>query len=51
MLMKTMAQELAAQKIRVNGISPGAIKTPINQSAWATPDKQAEMHELIPYDA
>jgi glucose 1-dehydrogenase len=50
MLMKTMAQELAELKIRVNGISPGAIKTPINQSVWETPEKQAEMHKLIPYD-
>jgi glucose 1-dehydrogenase len=49
MLMKSLAQELAAQKIRVNGISPGAIKTPINTSAWETPEKEAELLELIPY--
>jgi glucose 1-dehydrogenase len=49
MLMKTLAQELAAHKIRVNSISPGAIKTPINHSAWATAEKEAELLQLIPY--
>jgi glucose 1-dehydrogenase len=49
MLMKTMAQELAAHKIRVNSIAPGAIKTPINHSAWATPEKEAELLKYIPY--
>ncbi|MCC6714649.1 MAG: SDR family oxidoreductase [Gammaproteobacteria bacterium] len=49
MLMKTMAQELAAHKIRVNSISPGAIKTPINHSAWGTAEKEAELLQLIPY--
>lgn len=49
MLMKTLAQELAAHKIRVNAISPGAIKTPINQSAWDTPEKEAKLRGLIPY--
>ncbi len=49
MLMKTMAQELAMHKIRVNSISPGAIKTPINTSAWATPEAEAALLRLIPY--
>lgn len=49
MLMKTMAQELAAHKVRVNSISPGAIKTPINHSAWSTAEKEAELLQLIPY--
>lgn len=49
LLMMTMAQELARHKIRVNSISPGAIKTPINQVAWETPEKEAELLELIPY--
>ena len=34
MLMKSMAQELAPQKIRINSIAPGAIQTSINRSAW-----------------
>jgi glucose 1-dehydrogenase len=49
MLMKTMAQELASQKIRVNSISPGAIKTPINTCAWDTPEAEASLLKLIPY--
>jgi glucose 1-dehydrogenase len=49
MLMKTMAQELAPYRIRVNSISPGAIKTPINTSAWNTPEAEASLLELIPY--
>ena len=49
MLMKTMAQELACHKIRVNSISPGAIKTPINTSAWATPEAEAQLLAKIPY--
>src|SRR4029077_18845540 len=49
MLMKTMAQELAMHKIRVNAVSPGAIKTPINTSAWDTPEAERELLKLIPY--
>ena len=49
MLMKTMAQELAGRKIRVNSISPGAIKTPINTSAWDTAEAEAALLKLIPY--
>ncbi len=47
-LMKSMAQELAPKKIRVNSIGPGAIKTPINRSAWDTPGAEAELLRLIP---
>jgi glucose 1-dehydrogenase len=50
LLMKSMAQELAPQKIRVNSIGPGAIKTPINTSAWDTPKALNELLKLIPYD-
>ena len=41
MLMKTMALELAAHKVRVNAISPGVINTPINRMAWKSPEKEA----------
>ncbi|HEY2615002.1 MAG TPA: SDR family oxidoreductase [Chthoniobacterales bacterium] len=47
-LMKSMAQELAPKKIRVNSIAPGAIKTPINRAAWDTPEAEAELLKLIP---
>lgn len=50
LLMKTLAQELAPYKIRVNSISPGAIKTPINKSVWSDPKQREKMMELIPYD-
>ncbi len=49
MMMKTMAQELAPYKIRVNSIAPGAIKTRINRGAWETPEAEAKLLELIPY--
>ncbi len=48
-LMKSMAQELAPKKIRVNSIAPGAIKTPINREAWETPAARDALLELIPY--
>lgn len=50
MLMQTIAQEYGRQKIRVNSICPGAIKTPINKVAWETPDAYNKLMELIPYD-
>jgi glucose 1-dehydrogenase len=49
MLMKTMAQELAPHKIRVNSIAPGAIKTPINRNAWSSAEAEKKLLELIPY--
>ncbi|WP_017717521.1 SDR family oxidoreductase [Kamptonema formosum] len=48
MMMRSMAQELAPHKIRVNSIAPGAIKTPINKSAWETPEAEAKLLTLIP---
>jgi glucose 1-dehydrogenase len=49
LLMQTMAQELAADRIRVNGIAPGAIRTPINAAAWRARDAEAALLKLIPY--
>ena len=49
MFMKSLAQEVAHNRIRVNSISPGAIKTPINRAAWETPEAEAELLTLIPY--
>jgi glucose 1-dehydrogenase len=50
MMMKSIAQEFAPYKIRVNSIGPGAIKTPINHQAWDTPEAEKKLLELIPYN-
>ena len=49
MLMKTIAQEYGPQKIRINAICPGAIKTAINRVAWETDEALNKLMELIPY--
>ncbi|WP_133912136.1 SDR family oxidoreductase [Streptomyces sp. NBC_00582] len=49
MLMATLSQELAPHRIRVNAVAPGAIRTPINRSAWDTPEAEADLLRLIPY--
>jgi glucose 1-dehydrogenase len=49
MLMKSLSQEYGPKQIRVNSIGPGAIKTPINRSAWETPEAEAKLLTLIPY--
>lgn len=49
LMMKSIAQEVAPFRIRVNSISPGAIRTPINTAAWSTPEAYAELMKLVPY--
>jgi glucose 1-dehydrogenase len=49
LLMESLAQEVAPYRIRVNAIAPGAIKTPINTSAWDTPEALKSLLTLIPY--
>ena len=49
LMMKSIAQEVAPHRIRVNSIAPGAIRTPINMQAWDTPEHYAELLKLIPY--
>jgi glucose 1-dehydrogenase len=49
LMMKTLAQEFAEKKIRVNGIAPGAIRTKINRSVWSDAAQARELLKLIPY--
>jgi glucose 1-dehydrogenase len=49
MLMQSMAQEFAAQRIRVNALAPGAIRTPINARVWQDPASLEQLLTLIPY--
>jgi glucose 1-dehydrogenase len=49
MFMKSLALEVATKKIRVNAISPGAIKTDINEEVWSDKEKAQELLKLIPY--
>lgn len=49
MMTKSIAQEMAPYRIRVNSIAPGAIRTPINTAAWSTPEAYQELMKLIPY--
>jgi glucose 1-dehydrogenase len=49
LLMKSIAQELAPLRIRVNSISPGAIRTPMNLEKLTTPESYQELLSLIPY--
>ena len=49
LMMKSLAQEVAREAIRVNAIAPGAIATPINRPAWETPEARARLVKLIPY--
>lgn len=49
LLMESLAQEMAPHRIRVNAIAPGAIRTPINTSAWNTPEAYKSLMTLVPY--
>jgi glucose 1-dehydrogenase len=49
LMMKSIAQEVAPYRIRVNSVSPGAIRTPINTAAWETPQAYADLMRLVPY--
>lgn len=49
MLMKSIAQEYAPKKIRVNSIAPGAIATAINKANWDSKEDMNELLTLVPY--
>ena len=49
MMMKSIAQEMAPLRIRVNALSPGAVRTPINMDAWGTREAYNSLMSLIPY--
>lgn len=49
LLMKSIAQELGPERIRVNSVCPGAIRTPINHQAWETEAALESLLTLIPY--
>lgn len=49
LMMKSIAQEFASKKIRINSICPGAIRTSINKEAWETPTAYQKLMEVIPY--
>lgn len=49
LMMKSIAQEVAPYRIRVNSIAPGAIRTPINTAVWQTPEAYDALMELVPY--
>lgn len=48
LLMRSIAQEVGEQRIRVNSIAPGAIRTAINTKATEG-DAEKKLLELIPY--
>ena len=49
LMMKSIAQEVAPYRIRVNSIAPGAIRTPINTDAWQSPEAYEALMTLVPY--
>ncbi len=49
MMMRTLAQEVAGDRIRVNAVSPGAIRTPINRDVWENEAAMKKLLQLIPY--
>lgn len=48
-LTATLALELAPRRIAVNGVAPGMILTPMNQSAIDNPDELAAKEAAIPW--
>ncbi len=49
MMVRTLAQEVAVDRIRVNAVAPGAIRTPINKAVWDDAKSLEKLLTLIPY--
>jgi glucose 1-dehydrogenase len=50
LFMKSLAQEVAHHRIRVNSLAPGAIRTPMNVEKLTTPELfEQQLLNLIPY--
>ena len=48
LMMKSLAQEVGSQRIRVNSVSPGAVRTPINMEAWDSREAYNALMKLVP---
>lgn len=49
MMMRSLAQSVAGEHIRINAIAPGAIRTSINRDSWASKDAYQRLLKIIPY--
>lgn len=50
LMSKSIAQEVAQHRIRVNSVAPGAVRTPINRDAWETQEAYDKLMKLVPYN-
>lgn len=48
LMMKSIAQEFAPKKIRINSIAPGAIATAINKENWDSEEEMQNLLTLVP---
>lgn len=48
-MMRSVAQEVAPLAIRVKGVAPGIIRTPISRPAWETKEVYENLMTLVPY--